>query len=186
MSMVRQLLAKLPDVNRTGQSAGADIGLWIEADGGISECHTRRAVGDQALASQFCEALVGFVVDRPVASMGDNVPAYTELTLTAFPDQKAYLRAQLIRQLVELRIGSPEELLLQPLLAGRSKGKALPLLVEVDAEGKIGACTRGSKKLSESVTAEACSTLLGRSVVDLKYAEDRPVRHVRTFGTLTN
>jgi hypothetical protein len=184
MTMVQTIIAKLPDVDRTGQAAGADLGLWVGPDGRIISCEVKRVVGDEALASLFCKPLIGVKMGRPIAHDGSSTFGYAQTTLTMVPDSRRSAQNQLTQELKKLRAGAQDEDLPKPIETDGKPAKRLYLFVEINEAGNVIACERGNHKVDEASAITACEGLIGRSLGTRLDASGRAVRYVRSLGSL--
>lgn len=179
MDMVRHLLSGLPDVNDTGQAAGADVDLWIGPEGTVVACEIPRQVGDEDLVRLICPALEGYRIGSPKRGDGSNAYADISLPIVAFPDRKLSLRNRLNSDLSELRKKSDDERYVQ--LDALKWRKGWRLFVEIAEDGSVANCTRASKEVREDSAKQACAAIVATPFARRVGIDGEPVRYVKTL-----
>jgi hypothetical protein len=176
MDLALHLLRNLPDVDDTGQFAGADVDLWITPDGTIAECDIPRGVGDEAILSLICPKLLGFRLEPPLAADGTPVHADVSIPIRIFPRGRASLERRLHESLAELRVQAVDQ---RYVTVGSLQWRTgWRVLVEINEDGVPTSCERATSNVRRNSTDFICSVALDQTYASRNDFSGSPVKYI--------
>lgn len=182
MDMVDHLLKALPEIKRDDESAAADIGLWVRPDGHIVNCEVVRYTGAKASVDRVCPAFDSYSFKSAHAGDGTELHAYLITTISLFPDRSPGKRNVLMKNLRQLREDSEEVSFERSLFLDERSPSDFLLTLDVDEQGIVSHCEKGSKKTSVKTADLACNKLVGRAVTRRFDENGEAVRYLMRFG----